>query len=165
MKINKLYYALIIGLLIGLSIGSLLTYFIMKDNSDKDLSKLENENTSITEKLSEEVKKLTLKNTIYNYVDIIKDRINELKQSKIDINGGMYLLFSPSTFKQVDEETYLVKNNGSIIDELDFSDGKLEEKSMFILNENGGIKEAVFYIDNYQITYDLLSTKVVKVEK
>lgn len=167
MKNNKLFSALLMGMAIGITIGSITTYFLMKIGASKQIEKYEDENLSITEKLTLEIKKLTLKNTTYNFVDTIESTITSLKETddKYVIVAGMYMLKEEDVLKQVDETSLEIIENGALISNIDFKDEKPNLDSMVYINEKGKVSEAVFYVDEFQITYDLVGTKVTQIEK
>ena len=63
---------------------------------------------------------------------------------------------------QVDEETTKLVENGAKINNVDFGDKVVLKDSLVLLNEKAGISEAVFYVDEYKITYNLIGTTVTK---
>lgn len=67
-------------------------------------------------------------------------------------------------FYQADEETTEFINGGATIDSLKFEDKKLSVNSIVIVNDKGSISEAVFYVDEYKITYDLIGTTVTRLD-
>ncbi|MEG0022161.1 MAG: hypothetical protein RSB77_05145 [Bacilli bacterium] len=163
---KKQTFALIMGLSIGLIIGVLGTYIFMRSYEKKAEQQYELEKTSITEKLSLEITKLGLKTTTYDYVDIIETRIDEINQNKDSkkIDKGMYSLFEDKNFYLVNEETTEKVENGSIIDKLKLKDKELSQKSLIVVSDKGKIAEAIFYIEGFQIKYNLIGTTVSKVE-
>lgn len=167
MKNNKLVLALIMGLVVGLTIGAVTTYFIMKTGQTKQIEEYKSENLTITQKLSLEIKKLTLKSDTYNYVDAVENAVSVLKEadSKYTVKSGMYMLKQPNILKQVNEETLEVLPDAAIISDIDFGKEGPNLDSMVYINEKGKVSEAVFYIDGFQITYDIVGTKVTEVEK
>jgi|GEM_PF-2966217 len=167
MKNNKLVLALIMGIAIGITIGALATYFIMKTGETKQKEEYQSEKLTITEKLTLEIKKLTLKNTVYNYVDTVENKMATLKENddKYEIKAGMYMLKEEGTLKQVDETTLEVLNDGATISNVDFGEESPNLDSMVYITEKGKVSEAVFYVDGFQITYDLVGTKVTEIEE
>lgn len=164
---EKTLLALIMGVAIGISLGSLTTYFIMKDTNEKEIDAYKEENLSITEKFTLEIEKLTLKNSTYHYVDMIENTIQTKlsEDNKFKIEAGMYLIKDSNTLKQVNEETLEVLSKGIIITDITFDGNMPDVDSMVLLNEKGKIKEAVFYKDGYQIKYNLIGTEVTKIEE
>lgn len=164
---EKTLLALIMGVAIGISVGSLTTYFIMKDTNEKEIDAYKEENLSITEKFTLEIEKLTLKNSTYHYVDMIENTIQTKlsEDNKFKIEAGMYLIKDNNTLKQVNEETLEVLSKGIIITDITFDGNMPDVDSMVLLNEKGKIKEAVFYKDGYQIKYNLIGTEVTKIEE
>ncbi len=167
MKNNKLVLALIMGIAIGLSLGAIATYFIMKTGQSKEIEEYQSEKLTITEKLTLEIKKLTLKNTVYNYVDTVEGTMLSLKEAddKYVVKAGMYMLKEEGTLKQVDETTLDVLTDGAIIANVDFGEEPPNLDSMVYITEKGKVSEAVFYVDGFQITYDLVGTKVTQIEE
>lgn len=167
MKNNKLVLALIMGIAIGITIGALATYFIMKTGETKQKEEYQSEKLTITEKLTLEIKKLTLKNTVYNYVDTVENKMTTLKEDddKYEIKAGMYMLKEEGTLKQVNETTLEVLTDGATISNVDFGEETPNLDSMVYITEKGKVSEAVFYVDGFQITYDLVGTKVTEIEK
>ncbi len=167
MKNNKVVLALIMGIAIGLTLGAVTTYFIMKTSETKQKEEYQNEKLSITEKLTLEIKKLTLKNTVYNYVDAVENKITSLKEEddKYVVKAGMYMLKEEGTLKQVDEKTLEVLTDGATISKIDFGKDGPNLDSMVYISEKGKVSEAVFYVEGFQITYDLVGTKVTEVQK
>ena len=167
MKNNKLVLALIMGIAIGITIGALATYFIMKTGETKQKEEYQSEKLTITEKLTLEIKKLTLKNTVYNYVDAVENKMTTLKEDddKYEIKAGMYMLKEEGTLKQVNETTLEVLTDGATISNVDFGEESPNLDSMVYITEKGKVSEAVFYVDGFQITYDLVGTKVTEIEK
>lgn len=167
MKNNKLVLALIMGLVVGLTIGAFTTYFIMKTGQTKQLEEYKSENLTITQKLSLEIKKLTLKSATYNYVDAVENAISVLKEkdSKYTIKPGMYMLKQTNLLTEVNEETLEVLPDAVTISDIDFGKEGPNLNSMVYINEKGKVSEAVFYVDGFQITYDIVGTKVTEVEK
>lgn len=167
MKNNKLVLALIMGIAIGITIGALATYFIMKTGETKQKEEYQSEKLTITEKLTLEIKKLTLKNTVYNYVDTVENKMTTLKEDddKYEIKAGMYMLKEEGTLKQVNETTLEVLTDGATISNVDFGEESPNLDSMVYITEKGKVSEAVFYVDGFQITYDLVGTKVTEIEK
>ncbi len=167
MKNNKLVLALIMGIAIGITIGALATYFIMKTGETKQKEEYQSEKLTITEKLTLEIKKLTLKNTVYNYVDAVENKMTTLKEDddKYEIKAGMYMLKEEGTLKQVNETTLEVLTDGATISNVDFGEETPNLDSMVYITEKGKVSEAVFYVDGFQITYDLVGTKVTEIEK
>lgn len=163
---RKEVIALIMGLVIGLIIGVLSTYVYMKHVEEAHEKEYEKEKLSITEKLSLEITKLGLKNSTYTFVDAIDKRINEINASTeegtVKIVKGMYILKEDGIFYQVDEETTELVENGAKINNVDFGDKVVLKDSLVLLNEKAGISEAVFYVDEYKITYNLIGTTVTK---
>lgn len=159
--------ALVMGLVIGLTIGVLSTYVYMKQIEEKHVEEYEKEKLSITEKLSLEITKLGLKNSTYTFIDAIDKRINEINGSTeegvVKIVKGMYILKNDGIFYQVDEETTELVKDGAKIDKVDFGDKIVLENSLVLLNEKAGISEAVFYVDEFKITYNLIGTTVTKI--
>ena len=74
----------------------------------------------------------------------------------------MYILKEDGIFYQVDEETTELVENGAKINNVDFGDKVVLKDSLVLLNEKAGISEAVFYVDEYKITYNLIGTTVTK---
>ena len=68
--------ALVMGIFIGLIIGVFSTYLYMKSVEKKIEEENEKEKISITEKLSQEIAKLSLKNSAYTFVDTILLALN-----------------------------------------------------------------------------------------
>lgn len=167
MKNNKLVLALIMGIAIGLTIGAITTYFIMKTGASKQQEEYQNEKLTITEKLTLEIKKLTLKNTVYNYIDAVESKVTTLKEKddKYVIKAGMYMLKEEGTLKLVDETTLEVLKDGATISDVDFGEEAPNLESMVYITEKGKVSEAVFYVDGFQITYDLVGTKVTEIAK
>lgn len=167
MKNNKLVLALIMGIAIGLTIGALATYFIMKTGESKQQEEYQNDKLTITEKLTLEIKKLTLKNTVYNYVDTVENKMASLKEAddKYEVKAGMYMLKEKGTLKQVDETTLEILKDGATISNVDFGEELPDLDSMVYITEKGKVSEAVFYVDGFQITYDLVGTKVTEIEE
>ena len=56
----------------------------------------------------------------------------------------------------------MVVENGAKINNVDFGDKVVLKDSLVLLNEKAGISEAVFYVDEYKITYNLIGTTVTK---
>jgi cell division protein YceG involved in septum cleavage len=167
MKNNKLVLALIMGIAIGLTIGAITTYFIMKTGESKQQKEYQNEKLTITEKLTLEIKKLTLKNTVYNYIDTVENKVIALKEKddKYVVKAGMYMLKEAGTLKQVDETTLEVLKDGATISGVDFGEELPDLDSMVYITEKGKVSEAVFYVGGFQITYDLVGTKVTEISK
>ncbi len=167
MKNNKLVLALIMGIAIGLTVGAITTYFIMKTGETKRNEEYQTEKLTITEKLTLEIKKLTIKNTVYNYVDTVEDTMATLKEANDEytIIAGMYMLKEEGTLKQVDETTLEVLDGGATITDIDFGEDLPDLESMVYITEKGKVSEAVFYVDGFQITYDLVGTKVTQIEE
>lgn len=167
MKNNKLVLALIMGIAIGLTIGAIATYFIMKTGATKQEEEYQSEKLTITEKLTLEIKKLTLKNTVYNYVDTVENKITALKEADDEyvVKAGMYMLKEEGILKQVDETTLEVLDGGATISDVDFGEELPDLDSMVYITEKGKVSEAVFYVDGFQITYDLVGTKVTEIEE
>lgn len=167
MKNNKIVLALVMGISIGLILGIIGTFLIMKTSETKQIKEYENQNLTITEKLGLEIKKLTLKNTTYNYVDAIETKITTLKEndSKYTVVAGMYMLKEKGVLKQVDETSLAVITDGAEVSNIDFGSTEPDLESMVYINEKGKVSEAVFYTDGFQITYDLVGTKVTQIEK
>jgi len=165
MKNNKLVLALIMGIAIGLTVGAITTYFIMKTGESKRNEEYQSEKLTITEKLTLEIKKLTIKNTVYNYVDTVESKIAALKEKddKYVVKAGMYMLKEEGTLKQVDETTLEVLKDGATISDIDFGEDLPNLDSMVYITEKGKVSEAVFYVDGFQITYDLVGTKVTQI--
>lgn len=165
MKNNKLVLALIMGIAIGLTIGTITTYFIMKTGETKQQEEYQSDKLTITEKLTLEIKKLTIKNTVYNYVDTVENKIVALKEKddKYVVKTGMYMLKEEGTLKQVDETTLEILKDGATISDVDFGEELPNLDSMIYITEKGKVSEAVFYVDGFQITYDLVGTKVTKI--
>ena len=74
----------------------------------------------------------------------------------------MYILKEDGIFYLVDEETTELVENGAKINNVDFGDKVVLKDSLVLLNEKAGISEAVFYVDEYKITYNLIGTTVTK---
>lgn len=167
MKNNKLVLALIMGLAIGLTIGAVTTYFIMKTGQTKQIEEYKSENLTITQKLTLEIKKLTLKSATYNYVDAVENAVSVLKEkdSKYTVKSGMYMLKQAKVLTQVNEETLEILPDAATISDIDFGKDEPSLDSMVYINEKGKVSEAVFYVDGFQITYDIVGTKVTEVEK
>ncbi len=167
MKNNKLVLALIMGIAIGITVGAIATYFIMKTGETKQKEEYQSEKLTITEKLTLEIKKLTLKNTVYNYVDAVENKMASLKEDddKYEIKAGMYMLKEEGTLKQVNETTLEVLTDGATISNVDFGEESPNLDSMVYITEKGKVSEAVFYVDGFQITYDLVGTKVTEIDK
>ena len=166
---RKEHIALIMGLVIGLIIGMLSTYVYMKKIEEKHEQEYEKEKLSITEKLSLEITKLGLKNLTYTFIDEINKTINETNEKNEEgtpkIVKGMYILKNDGIFYQVDEETTKIIENGAKIKNVDFKDKVVLENSLLLLNEKANISEAVFYIDEFKITYNLIGTSVTKIDE
>ena len=77
---NKRDIALIMGITIGLIIGVGFTYIFMKHQEKEKIKEYEKEKLSITEKLSLEINKLGIRNTVFVYVDKIQRKIDEKKK-------------------------------------------------------------------------------------
>ena len=124
MKNNKLVLALIMGIALGITVGAIATYFIMKTGETKQKEEYQSEKLTITEKLTLEIKKLTLKNTVYNYVDAVENKMASLKEDddKYEIKAGMYMLKEEGTLKQVNETTLEVLTDGATISNVDFGE-------------------------------------------
>ena len=152
--------ALVMGIFIGLIIGVFSTYLYMKSVEKKIEEENEKEKISITEKLSQEIAKLSLKNSAYTFVDTINSRIKEEKK----VVKGTYVMKEDGIFYEADEETTEFINGGAKIDSLKFEDKKLSVNSIVIINDKGTISEAVFYVDEYKITYDLIGTTVTRLD-
>lgn len=167
MKNNKLVLALIMGLAIGLTIGAVTTYFIMKTGQTKQIEEYKSENLTITQKLTLEIKKLTLKSATYNYVDAVENAVSVLKEkdSKYTVKSGMYMLKQAKVLTQVNEETLEILPDAATISDIDFGKDEPSLDSMVYINEKGKVSEAVFYVDGFQITYDIVGTKVTEIEK
>ncbi|MBO5414741.1 MAG: hypothetical protein J6A17_03830 [Bacilli bacterium] len=164
---EKTLLAFITGVAIGLIIGSLTVYFVMKDSNEKEINAYKEENLSITEKFTIEIEKLNLKTSAYHFVDTIENHIQTKlsEDNKFEVKAGMYLIKDTNTLKEVDEETLNIITNGKVISDIDFNGNLPDDNSMVILTEKGKIKEAVFYKDGYQIKYDIIKTEVTKIEK
>lgn len=164
---EKTLLALITGVALGLVIGSLSVYFIMKESNEKEIDAYKEENLSITEKFTMEIEKLNLKNLTYHYVDTIENHIQTKlsEDNKFNVKASMYLIKDGNTLKEVEEETLNIIANGKSINDIDFNGNMPDDNSMVILTEKGKIKEAVFYKDGYQIKYDIIGTEVTKIEK
>lgn len=164
---EKTLLALITGVALGLVIGSLTVYFIMKESNEKEIDAYKEENLSITEKFTMEIEKLNLKNLTYHYVDTIENHIQTKlsEDNKFNVKASMYLIKDGNTLKEVEEETLNIIANGKAINDIDFNGNMPDDNSMVILTEKGKIKEAVFYKDGYQIKYDIIGTEVTKIEK
>ena len=164
---EKTLLALITGVALGLVIGSLTVYFIMKESNEKEIDAYKEENLSITEKFTMEIEKLNLKNLTYHYVDTIENHIQTKlsEDNKFNVKASMYLIKDGNTLKEVEEETLNIIANGKSINDIDFNGNMPDDNSMVILTEKGKIKEAVFYKDGYQIKYDIIGTEVTKIEK
>ena len=167
MKNNKLVLALITGLTIGLTVGVVTTYFIMKTGQTKQIEEFKSENLTITQKLSLEIKKLALKSVTYNYVDAVENAVSVLKEkdSKYTVKSGMYMLKQAKILTQVNEETLEILPDAATISDIDFGKDEPNLDSMVYINEKGKVSEAVFYVDGFQITYDIVGTKVTEVDK
>jgi hypothetical protein len=139
----------------------------MKTGETKQKEEYQSEKLTITEKLTLEIKKLTLKNTVYNYVDTVENKMTTLKEDddKYEIKAGMYMLIEEGTLKQVNETTLEVLTDGATISNVDFGEETPNLDSMVYITEKGKVSEAVFYVDGFQITYDLVGTKVTEIEK
>jgi hypothetical protein len=155
------------GLAIGMTLGTLITYVVMNVNETKEIKKYEDQNLTLQEKLSLEIRKLTLKNTTYNYVDAIEETINSLKEkdSNYVVKSGMYLLNNNYVFTLVDKESLKPIADSTTITNIPFGDTKPKENSMVYVNEKGKVTEGVFYVENFQIKYDLIGTKVTQITK
>ena len=75
----------------------------------------------------------------------------------------MYAIDENGVYNEVDEETKEVVENGIKIEGIDFGDKVPLKNSVIIINEKGKIVEAVFYIDDFKVTYDLIGTTVTKI--
>ena len=137
MKNNKLVLALIMGLAIGLTIGAVTTYFIMKTGQTKQIEEYKSENLTITQKLTLEIKKLTLKSATYNYVDAVENAVSVLKEkdSKYTVKSGMYMLKQAKVLTQVNEETLEILPDAATISDIDFGKDEPSLDSMVYINE------------------------------
>ena len=167
---NKSVIALIMGITIGLIIGVGSTYIFMKHQEKEKIKEYEKEKLSITEKLSLEINKLGIRNTVFVYVDKIQRKIEEInskestEEEKVKkITKGMYAIDENGVYNEVDEDTKEVVENGIKIEGIDFGDKVPLKNSVIIINEKGKIVEAVFYIDDFKVTYDLIGTTVTKI--
>ena len=79
---NKSVIALIMGITIGLIIGVGSTYIFMKHQEKEKIKEYEKEKLSITEKLSLEINKLGIRNTVFVYVDKIQRKIEEINSKE-----------------------------------------------------------------------------------
>ena len=157
--------ALVMGIFIGLIIGVFSTYLYMKSVEKKIEEENEKEKISITEKLSQEIAKLSLKNSAYTFVDTINSRIKEINEKEEKkVVKGTYVMKEDGIFYEADEKTTEFINGGAKIDSLKFEDKKLSVNSIVIINDKGTISEAVFYVDEYKITYDLIGTTVTRLD-
>ena len=167
---NKSVIALIMGITIGLIIGVGSTYIFMKHQEKEKIKEYEKEKLSITEKLSLEINKLGIRNTVFVYVDKIQRKIEEInskestEEEKVKkITKGMYAIDENGVYNEVDEDTKEVVENGIKIEGIDFGDKVPLKNSVIIINEKCKIVEAVFYIDDFKVTYDLIGTTVTKI--
>ena len=167
---NKSVMALIMGITIGLIIGVGSTYIFMKHQEKEKIKEYEKEKLSITEKLSLEINKLGIRNTVFVYVDKIQRKIEEInskestEEEKVKkITKGMYAIDENGVYNEVNEDTKEVVKNGIKIEGIDFGDKVPLKNSVIIINEKGKIVEAVFYIDEFKVTYDLIGTTVTKI--
>ena len=81
------------------------------------------------------------------------------------IIAGMYMLKEEGTLKQVNETTLEVIDGGATITDINFGEELPDLESMVYITEKGKASEAVFYVDGFQITYDLVGTKVTQIEE
>ena len=109
---NKSVIALIMGITIGLIIGVGSTYIFMKHQEKEKIKEYEKEKLSITEKLSLEINKLGIRNTVFVYVDKIQRKIEEInskestEEEKVKkITKGMYAIDENGVYNEVDDET------------------------------------------------------------
>lgn len=162
---DKNKYALVIGILIGLIIGITSTYIFMKNIEYKKEENYKKEKLTITEKMELEIKKLSLKNRTYTYVDDIEKEIEKYnsKSKEEKIKGTMFALENDK-FYQVDSKTIEKIENG-INFSVKFTDMSPINHTVIIINEKGLIEEAIFLVeDNFQIKYNLIGTEVSKLE-
>ena len=128
--------ALVMGLIIGLIIGVFSTYLYMKSVEKKIEEENEKEKISITEKLSQEIAKLSLKNSAYTFVDTINSRIKEINEKEEKkVVKGTYVMKEDGIFYEADEETTEFINGGAKIDSLKFEDKKISVNSIVIIND------------------------------
>lgn len=166
---KKEVLALIMGLTIGLIIGVGSTYMFMKHQEESKQEQFEQEKLTITEKLGLEITKLGLRNSTYTYVDKIQAKIAENNEKEsteeekvVKITKGMYVLDKDGIFNQVDEKTAEIIKDGIKIEGIEFGEKQPLEKSVISVNEKGKISDAIFYVDEFQIKYDLIGTTVTK---
>ena len=161
---EKLIYAFVIGILIGAMVGTGGTYAVMRNNEKNQATEYENEKLSITEKLQLEITKLGLRNTTYRLVDDIESRISKINEGDKKLESGIYLLGENNTYYLANEETLELIPDSLPINIEEYKTDKIPTgKSMVIITDKGKISEAVFYIDTFQITYDLIGTKITDV--
>ena len=118
-------------------------------------------------KLSEAVAKGILKLPEYYSCKYVSEEINSKESTEEEkvkkITKGMYAIDENGVYNEVDEDTKEVVENGIKIEGIDFGDKVPLKNSVIIINEKGKIVEAVFYIDDFKVTYDLIGTTVTKI--
>lgn len=152
-NLKKIIIFYITIFIIGIVVGSSITYVIMKerDNKNKD---------SIQETIAKEAKKLMLRNDMYNYVEVIEKRIQEeLEEDKKIVLAHSSLVFDADTFKEIDKDNKIIKDGFKITD-IPFKSETPLENSIITINEKGTIEEATVYIEGYKLTYDFIGVSV-----
>ena len=166
MEKKKEIVALVMGLFIGLTIGVFSTYLYMKNVEKKIEEENEKEKISITEKLSQEITKLSLKNASYTFVDTINSRIKEINEKEDKkVVKGTYVMKEDGIFYEANEETTEFIEGGAKIDSIKFEDKELLPNSIVMISDKGSISEAVFYVGEYKITYNLIGTSVTRLDE
>lgn len=147
----------IIVFIVGIVIGSSITYVFMKEKDTKDKN-------TIQETIVKEAKKLMLRNDMYNYVEVIEKRIKEeVEEDKKIVLSHSNLIFDVDTFKEIDENNKIVEDGFKITDIPFKSDAPLEN-SIITINEKGTIEKATIYIEGYKLIYDFIGVSIEETE-
>lgn len=149
---KKILY-LILAFIIGVFVGTCVTYAIMRKQSDENAS-------SIQEKIVLEAKKLVLRNDMYNYIEVIEKRISEeLKEDEKLVLSYSNLIFQKDKFKEVSETGEFI-DAGFEITDLPFKSETPKDNSSITINEKGKVEEATIYIEGYKLHYDFVGVDI-----
>lgn len=149
---KKVLY-LIVVFIVGVLVGTCVTYTIMHKQNDENASGLQ-------EKIALEAKKLMLRNDMYNYIEVIEKRISEeLKEDEKLVLSYSSLSFEKDKFKEINENGETVENGFEITD-IPFKSETPKDNSIITINEKGKIEEATIYVEGYKLHYDFVGVDV-----